>query len=348
MKGRVTLPFHFQNTGMNTSLKWPRILVLIASIILAGALYFPIWKIDLQAPQYPEGLGLLIYANGLGGDVDVINGLNHYIGMKTLHTPDFIEFTILPYIIGSLILLGLIAVLIHRKKIYYTYIALFMFVAIVSMVDFYRWEYDYGHNLDPHAAIQVPGMSYQPPLIGYKQLLNFAAYSIPDIGGWLFIGSGVLLFAAWIFMLQPKWIFKRKHAALAAAFIPFLLQSCSATPQPVKYGSDACDHCKMTIMDKRFAAEWVTKKAKVFRFDDVHCLLTFLNERPSEGTAYVNDFNGTKELQKATELVFVKSEKIESPMAGHIAAVVTKEAAQQLQQQFGGEVLAWSQLAASK
>lgn len=50
----------------------------------------------------PEGLGLSIYANKLGGDVDIINGLNHYIGMKTLHAEEFIEFTVLPYIIGFL------------------------------------------------------------------------------------------------------------------------------------------------------------------------------------------------------------------------------------------------------
>jgi copper chaperone NosL len=69
------------------------------------------------------------------------------------------------------------------------------------MYDFWRWEYNYGHNLNPDAAIIVPGMAYQPPLIGYKQLLNFGAYSMPDIGGWIFIGVGVLLFlcviAAW-------------------------------------------------------------------------------------------------------------------------------------------------------
>ena len=61
------------------------------------------------------------------------------------------------------------------------------------MVDFWRWEYQYGHDLDPDAAIRIPGMAYQPPLIGFKQLLNFGAYSIPDIGGWIFIIVGCCL-----------------------------------------------------------------------------------------------------------------------------------------------------------
>jgi copper chaperone NosL len=64
---------------------------------------------------------------------------------------------------------------------------------ILSAIDFYRWNYEYGHNLDPHAAIIVPGMAYQPPLLGFKQLLNFGAYSIPDVGGWMLAAAGLLL-----------------------------------------------------------------------------------------------------------------------------------------------------------
>jgi len=67
----------------------------------------------------------------------------------------------------------------------------------VGMVDFYQWEFDYGHNLDPHAIIKIDGMSYQPPLIGSKQLLNFLAHSYPAIGfGFIAIGF-VLAASAW-------------------------------------------------------------------------------------------------------------------------------------------------------
>ena len=104
---------------MKNNYKWPRILVAIAAIMLSGAIFLPIWRIELSAPQYPEGLALQIYANALAGDVDVINGLNHYIGMKTLHTEDFIEFTILPYIIGAFVVLGLFVAFINKKRFYY-------------------------------------------------------------------------------------------------------------------------------------------------------------------------------------------------------------------------------------
>src|SRR4026207_1129826 len=78
---------------------WIRFVLIICGLSLIIVLFVPMWRIDLVAPQYPEGLKLLIYPGKLAGNVDIINGLNHYIGMKTLHTGDFMEFTILPFII---------------------------------------------------------------------------------------------------------------------------------------------------------------------------------------------------------------------------------------------------------
>jgi len=329
---------------MQNSLKWPRLLVVLASIFLAIAVFVPIWQIQLSAPQYPEGLLMKISAKGLTGDVGVINGLNHYIGMKTLHSEDFIEFTLLPYILGTLVVLGLITALINRKGFYYIYIALFMLVAIISMVDFYRWEYNYGHNLDPEAPIQVPGMFYQPPLLGYKQLLNFGAFSIPDVGGWLFVGAGVLLFVAYLIILQPKWLPFNKHKVAAVALLLVVMQSCSAGSKPIKYGSDACDFCKMTIMQKKFANEWVTDKGKIFHFDDLHCLLSFRKTDKSNGTAYINDFTGKKELVKADELFFVESEEINAPMGGHVAAFTEKVSAGNVAKKSNGKTLSWKEV----
>ena len=77
-----------------------RMLTLLGALAIFSVLFFPLWQIQLTAPQYPEGLILLIYPGKLGGNVDIINGLNHYIGMKPLHAADFMEFTLLPYIIG--------------------------------------------------------------------------------------------------------------------------------------------------------------------------------------------------------------------------------------------------------
>jgi len=170
-------------------------------LALFAVIFLPIWRIELDAPQYPEGLVMLIYSYKLGGQVEIINGLNHYIGMKTLHSEQFIEFTVLPYIIGAFALAFLIVGWLARRKPMNILFIAFLLFGIVAMVDFWMWEYDYGHNLDPEAPIKVPGMAYQPPLIGFKQLLNFGAYSIPDIGGWIFVACGLLLF----YCLFSEW-----------------------------------------------------------------------------------------------------------------------------------------------
>ncbi|MEY4383578.1 MAG: hypothetical protein RI995_1120, partial [Bacteroidota bacterium] len=75
-----------KSASLNTS---SRIILFISAFILLAVNFLPIWRIELDAPQYPEGLALQIYADDIKGNVDIINGLNHYIGMKTLHKEDF-------------------------------------------------------------------------------------------------------------------------------------------------------------------------------------------------------------------------------------------------------------------
>ncbi|MEO9209736.1 MAG: hypothetical protein ABI208_01485 [Ginsengibacter sp.] len=188
----------------NTLNPFSRIITLVCGLGLIVVLFVPLWQIELAAPQYPEGLVLKMYPNKLGGNVDIINGLNHYIGMKTLHAENFLEFTILPYLISIFALFALIVFVVNKRRWLNVLFFSFVTFGVVSMIDFYRWNYNYGHDLDPNAPIQVPGMSYQPPIIGYKQLLNFGAYSIPDIGGWIFISVGVLLLVAFGIELKRK------------------------------------------------------------------------------------------------------------------------------------------------
>lgn len=170
-----------------------KLFLLITGLLFFGALFVPMWQIQLDAPQYPEGLVLRLHANKIGGDVEIINGLNHYIGMATLHTENFFEFTVLPYVFGAFGLISILLIFIAKRKAVLAFLITYVLFIVLAAVDFYRWNYEYGHNLDPNAAIRVPGMAYQPPLIGYKQLLNFGAYSIPDMGGWMLAVAGVIL-----------------------------------------------------------------------------------------------------------------------------------------------------------
>ncbi|UKJ08922.1 hypothetical protein [Solitalea lacus] len=184
--------------------KSSRILVIVSAVLMLGAYFFPIWKISLEAPQYPEGLEMNILINNITGDVAKINGLNHYIGMKHIHAEDFIELKLLPYAVGLLAAFGLLTYWRNNQKLLYTWAVLLIIFGVVGAVDFYLWEYDYGHDLDPMAAIKVPGMSYQPPLFGYKQLLNFLAGSFPALGGWMVIGAISTVIGISIIELRTK------------------------------------------------------------------------------------------------------------------------------------------------
>jgi copper chaperone NosL len=330
---------------------WIRLVLILCSSGLVTVLFVPMWRIDLQAPQYPEGLMLLIYPNKLAGNVDIINGLNHYIGMKTLHTEDFMEFTVLPYIIGFFAIAFILVAISNSRKSLYIICLLFVCFGILAMYDFWRWEYNYGHNLNPEAAIIVPGMAYQPPLIGFKQLLNFGAYSMPDIGGWIFVSVGVLVLFCTVMAWRSckKNIAKNKYAtAIAAIIFITSLSSCTAKPEAIRLGLDNCYFCKMTISDEKFGAELLTKKGRIYKFDDVHCILSYLktNEIKPENIKdiYFTDFCANHQLIKSNTSLLLKSDNLKSPMNGNIAAFNDNDSLQKIQQRFGGNIANWKEL----
>lgn len=181
-----------------------RVLIALAAVLMVSAYFLPLWQILMWAPQYPEGLEMDIWFNDIKGDVKIISALNHYIGMKHIEVAMFPEFQYMGYIVGFLIGFGLLTALMNKRAMLVSYVVLLITTGVAALVDFYLWGYDYGHNLDPTAPIVVPGMSYQPPLIGTKQLLNFTAFSGPDIGGWIFVVSALLVMGAFGFEIYSS------------------------------------------------------------------------------------------------------------------------------------------------
>lgn len=181
--------------------KQHRITMAVAALLLVALYFLPIWSISLEAPQYPEGIGLDIYINTIEGkqpqDLQNINGLNHYIGMKEIKPNSIPELKFMPPIIAFLIATGLVIAFWGNRKWVLVWLVLFLLLAVVGLIDFYLWEYDYGHNLNPNAAIKVPGMTYQPPLIGSKALLNFNATSWPHTGFFFALASMGLSGLVW-------------------------------------------------------------------------------------------------------------------------------------------------------
>jgi len=331
-----------------------RILVAFASGALVAVFFLPAWRIDLFAPQYPEGLTMNIWINGLSGDVDIINGLNHYIGMKHITVAMFPEFKFLPFVVGFFMLLGMIVAITGKRKFLLAYLCLTAVGGLLAMYDFYKWGYDYGHNLDPSAPIQVKDFSYQPPLIGHKRLLNFDAYSFPDVGGWVVIAAAGLAFGVWFaeWYHQRKGI-KRSNRALPPVAIPafiilLILSSCAAKTEPFNYGKDNCHFCKMGIMDPKFGGEIVTKKSKVFKFDDLICMVRFLKagslEEKEVAKKMVINYEKENDFLDASGSTFLVSPDLKSPMGSNAGAFSSRQAAEKIKTGNEGQLLSWEEL----
>jgi copper chaperone NosL len=161
-------------------------LVLLTGALMAIVYFTPLWYISLEAPQYPEGLSMYISINTISGgekhDLQNINLLNHYIGMEEILSSSIPELLYMPYILGFMIFGAIVTFAVPRQGMVYLGILNLSLIAIAGLIDFWRWEYNYGHNLNPSAPIIVPGMAYQPPLLGCKEMLNITACSYPSIG----------------------------------------------------------------------------------------------------------------------------------------------------------------------
>jgi len=177
-----------------------RFIILVAALLIIPAIFLPVWTITLVAPQYPKGIKMSIYANklteynpetGMTSNVPrLINGLNHYIGMHEIRPDEFKEFRWLPSAIIAFSILALLSALVGRGYFAAVGWVIFILFAVFMIGDFYRWLYEYGHNLSPQAAIKID--PYMPPVIGWKQLANFKVISLPGTGS-ILMGFAAIL-----------------------------------------------------------------------------------------------------------------------------------------------------------
>src|SRR5262245_17980680 len=177
--------------------------ILLAALVLLPVFFLPslpIWTMRLWAPQYREGLSLVIFANTIQGDIQSINTLNHYVGMKAIRAEDFREFAYMPQALTLFGVLALIAGLVNRRWVAMLGWLLFTAFAAVMFADFGSWLWHYGHDLNPHAPITLP--AFTPPLLGMKHMANFHVLSLP--------GPGTLLLGlAWLLGPIVLWLDRR-------------------------------------------------------------------------------------------------------------------------------------------
>jgi hypothetical protein len=178
-----------------------RILVVVGVLSIPFVFQAPLWTMAFQSNQYPDPLRLSIYIDHLEGqktaqrdDLREINALNHYIGMRPLMESDFSEFLWLPFVMGFFALISLRAVVFGTLRDLVDILVLFTYFGLFAGWTFYRRLYEYGHNLNPEAAIKVE--PFTPPFFGRVQIANFWVESFPGGGSYFMALFGLLLVAA--------------------------------------------------------------------------------------------------------------------------------------------------------
>ena len=138
------------------------------------------------------------------------------------------------------------------------------------------------------------------------------------------------------------------HYRLLAFSLVFVAVSCSTEPEPLVFGKDVCSFCKMTLMDNKFGAELVTKKGKVYKFDDIICFLNFYHSDIESQDEYehrlVVDYAHPGNLFDARDGFYVKSGAIKSPMAGQVAAFKDKKDMDSYNKEWRGIYMSWGEV----
>ena len=182
-----------------------RLIVLAAGFLLIVALFFPVWEITMFAQMFPEGIRMSIFAHKLvggnsGADLQGINILNHYIGMREIRAQDFPEMKFIPFALGLFFLLGLRTAVFGRVHQVVDSLVLFTYFGLFSLAAFYYRMHTFGHGLSPEAAIKVA--PFTPPVFGHQHIANFDVYSYPGPGTYLL--SAYALVLAGVLILEAR------------------------------------------------------------------------------------------------------------------------------------------------
>jgi hypothetical protein len=170
----------------------PIIFFLIAALLLIASIFFPYWKMTLQAPQYPNGLSVQAYIYKLTGDVGEIDGLNHYIGMRPLGEAAQLERSLSIVAVSVLSLLLVAAIFIHSK--YSVLLALpAILYPFIFLGDMYFWLRNFGLNLDPAAPLSNAIKPFVPPILGVGKLAQFVTIAQVQTGFYLALMASIFI-----------------------------------------------------------------------------------------------------------------------------------------------------------
>ena len=216
---------------------------IVAAALFVAAAFLPLWHMALIAPQYPDNLTLTAYGTTMKGDLQEINSLNHYAGVKEIHPDEVLELTLFPFLLaGSVALMLAAAVFKHRLVRWAAMLVAWGFV-IGFLVDIQYWLYNYGHDLNEEAPL-YPG-PFTPKVLGSTQVVNFHSECMVDWGWWLMLSGALIitLGSPVIRFLRESWsnTGAAKAVPTAAVMLFVLAFAFAGQPGPVAAADGAGD-----------------------------------------------------------------------------------------------------------
>ncbi len=147
-------------------------------------------------------------------------------------------------------------------------------------------------------------------------------------------------------MKGPTNIWSISTVELLVLFVGLFLSGCSVEPSPIDYGKDSCNFCAMTIVDNQHAAEIVTKKGKVYKYDAIECMVNEMKERNEDDLAFLlfTDYMDPGKLVEVKNGTFLISKNLPSPMGAYLTGFKSSKAAQKMQKDQSGELYNWKKL----
>jgi len=134
--------------------------------------------------------------------------------------------------------------------------------------------------------------------------------------------------------------------SIYCGFILVIMMACNIEPEPIDYGADACEYCHMTIVDRQHAAEIVTKKGRAYKFDAIECMMNYMKsmDNAKAGLYLITDYKQLGILIDANKATYLISKEISSPMSAFLSGTSSKEEAEKLQDENGGNLYNWNDL----
>jgi len=156
----------------------------------------------------------------------------------------------------------------------------------------------------------------------------------------------ILVFSVYLATIKIKIMYKNYLKPFIGVVILTLVISCKIEPQAIEYGKDQCSFCKMNVVDKTHAAQYVTNKGKQFKFDAIECMVNYISEKNEEDIALllVANYGNPGEMIDVKIATFLISKEIKSPMGANLSAFLLKNEAEELRQKHGGQTYTWNTL----